>query len=139
LKRRWFAPEEIRYTKAQLLFLLPHLHSLEAGCYPEIENEVMVAGEQYDPSGGGVPGSRIPYKPNGEAMKIASELNTRLDMCGRDGVIVRRRFADKKSVLEVCQDMGLERRWVFHCTQQCLKFIQGPRRPKGVYRQKCIP
>ena len=46
MKRTYFWPEEIVYTKAQLMFLLHHLHGLEAGCYPEIENEIIAV----DPS-----------------------------------------------------------------------------------------
>ena len=139
MKRTYFHPDDITYTHAQLMFLLYHLHTLEAGCYPGIENEVVMSGGQLDPSGGGCRGSVVPYKPNGDALRMANELNARLKLCGRDGQIVRMRFADHLSVKQVCELMHLERRWVFHCSQQCLKFMAGRSRPRQPYRQECIP
>ena len=133
MKRTYFHPDEITYTHAQLLFLLQHLHTLEAGCYPGIENEPLMSGEQLNPSGGGRPGPRVPYTPNGDALRIANELNIRLKLCGRDGQIVRMRFADHLSVKEVGQAMRLERSAVFQCTQRCLSFMAGRARPRQPY------
>lgn len=133
MKKLWFDPCQISYDHNQLLFLLNHLNELEAGCYPEIENDLRIPGGGIGQVTKNCPGSRILYYPNQDALKIANELNTRLKMCGRDGQIVRARFRDKLTVFDCCVRFGLERWMIFHCTRLCLNFIEGPQRPRGRY------
>ena len=135
MKKPYFVPEEISYTNRQLIFILSHLHEIEAGCWPELENELLL------PQGGIIegsdttPGSKILYKPDPLALRIANEVNIRLKMCGRDGLIVKMRFADHKTVKEVSEKFGIERTQIFWCTHRCIKFMEGRHRPKGQYKE----
>ena len=139
MKQRSYNPEEIVYTKAQLMFLIFHLRELEAGCWPGIENDIVMPSGDIIRGNQGTFKSRILYVWNPDALKVAREVNTRLQMCGRDGAIVKMRFADHLSVQEVCDITKLERRTVFYCTHHCLKYMEGGYRPKSPYRpwQEC--
>ena len=136
MKKQYFLPEEIRFTKVQVLFLMNHLTELAAGKYPEIETEPIL------PDGSGIAKmnpkakrDKVPYKPNHYALRIAHELNERLKSCGQDGEIVKERFVNKKSVEEVCGEFDVGIQEVFRATQKVLKFISGKR--KSDYKKWC--
>jgi len=135
-KPTWWDPAEIRYTYPQLLWLLGHLHALEAGCYPEIDNELKLPGGDIMQIRKGCARSVMLYRPNPDALRIARELHARLLLCQRDGQVVKARFVEKRSMEEVCCQFGLESRMVYYCTRRCLDFMQGSARPKGGYQHR---
>jgi len=127
-KEEWYLPEEISYTKHQLLFLLIHLNALQAGCWPEVENEIDLANADMGDPGSPNARPRFLYKPNPDAMRVAWEVVERLKRCGRDGQITRERYTDRASVKEICRKYGLERSMAFYCVQQCIKYMEGHNR-----------
>ena len=135
-KLTWWDPAEIRYTYPQLIWLLGHLHELEAGCYPGIDNELRLPGGDIMHITKGCARSVMLYKPNADALRIARELHARLLLCQRDGQVVKARFVEKRSMEEVCRQFGLEPRMVYYCTRRCLDFMQGSARPKGGYQYR---
>lgn len=135
MKELWFDPVEIIYTKRQLQFLLVHLHALEAGCWPDIENEVVISGSGIPYIGSYSARAKMAYKPNPDAERVANELNERLKLCGRDGQIAKARYADGKNVKGVCKMFDLARWMIFHCSNKCLKYMEGKHRRKIPYSQ----
>lgn len=133
MKHTWYDPCQICYDHNQLLFLLNHLHELEAGCYPGIDNDLRIPGGGIGQVTKNCPQSTLLYKPNPDALRFANELNTRLKLCKRDGQIVKARFADHKSVLECCKRFGLHKSEIYFCTHECLKYMEGIKRRRIAY------
>ena len=144
IKEEFYTPDEIRYTKAQCVWLLKHLRQLQAGVWPGNDPEMI--GNMADPimiGGGRSAGSRVLYIPDKDAIRVANEMVLRLGRCGRDGKLLLERFTNKKTVKELAEMFKIQRQTVYWCCHQALRYISGRResmeyglfiRRKGEYK-----
>ena len=87
-------PWEIRFTREQVEWLLPHLEEMRRGQYPSEGQDT----GYYD-----VP---IKHHPSGHApfetpCMIAAELDMRIERCGSDGILLRWHYCEGKSLDEI--------------------------------------
>ena len=78
----WVAPKDLKFSKAEILFLLKHLAGLRKGEYPP--NPV---GSSYT----ALPSGQVRAKSGGyyePVAGIAAEIDIRLDKCGLDGLLL---------------------------------------------------
>lgn len=79
MAKDWYPPREIWFTRATALWLIQNLGSLRAGSWPpEASNYIDIPGKK------GVSG-RAPFAT---PIEYAAEIETRLEKCGRDGLIL---------------------------------------------------
>jgi len=128
LNEIYFTQEEIRFTKVQILFLLWHLNELKCGRWPGDEPTVPINGSGVAVLGAGNMQSSPPSIPDNTALSIARELERRLQACGRDGLLLKARFSDGKSVKQVSEEFGITKEWVYNSCQRAVKYIQGKRK-----------
>ena len=75
-----YTPSEIRYTKAQVLWLLRHLLLICSGFWPP-----QTSGYNID---AGIRGGHSSHAPFETPIAIGAELTDRLEKCGIDGLIL---------------------------------------------------
>ena len=78
----WVAPKKLKFSRAEVLFLLKHLAGLRKGEYPP--NPV---GSSY----AALPSAQVRVKRGGyfeEVVGIAAEIDIRLGQCGLDGLFL---------------------------------------------------
>ena len=78
----WVAPKDLKFSRAEMLFLLKHLAGLRKGEYPP--NPV---GSSYT----ALPSAQVRVRRGGyfeEVVGIAAEIDIRLGHCGLDGLLL---------------------------------------------------
>jgi len=129
IKEDFYIAEEIRYTKAQCVWLLKHLRQLQAGVWPG--NDPELTGNMADPiviGEGQSAGSRILYIPDKDAIRVGNEMVSRLGRCGRDGKILQEKITNQKSAKDIAEVFNLKRQTVYFYCHMALSYIQGRRK-----------
>lgn len=102
-------------------------YSLKAGRWPGDDPEVYNNGSGIAVIGSAGAASKPPSKADVEALRIVKELDYRLGLCGVHGEIVKWRYADNKSVKELCHQFDIGRQYCYHLCQRVMKYIIGKR------------
>ena len=90
----YWAPNEIRFSRGQVQWLLPYLYELRAGEYPINPHETGYVGSNHSFS----------YKASFETIcLIAAELDIRLAACFPDGILVEEHFTKSLSASQIAE------------------------------------
>ena len=133
MKKDWYSPGGIKYTKAQVRWLIPQLPLLRGGSYPRNPKET-----GYEDS---VSLQQIKDSANFEVPAgIAAELDIRIQRAGVDGLMLEFLYAfepdDEYYVVEhMAQCLNLHRKEVEQRIRNALYFVSGPDRKAGSYSQ----
>ena len=134
MKKDWYSPHSIKYTKAQVKFLIPLLPLLRSGSYPP------------DPKETGYTDQGIrqqQFKPEAKfeiPASIAAELDLRIQRAGVDGLILEFLYAfepeDELFVIEhIAQCLHFETKEVSQRIRNALYYVSGADRKTGSYSQ----
>ena len=137
-KKDWYSPHAVlRFTKAMVKWLIPHLPLLRSGVYP------------CNPKETGYTDSAISQRQVRSRAKfedpaiIASELDIRIQRAGADGLMLEFLYAfepdDELFVIEhMAQCLNFERREVSQRIRNALYFVSGANRKTSSYSQYVI-
>lgn len=115
---------EIRFTMAQIKWLLPMLNELKAGKYPK--QPVGYSGCEVRMRSAGAAGYTRP-------VEIAGELEIRLQACGVDGLLTLLYYVSNWAVIELMHYVNQDEVEVWNRISRCLRFCSGSKR-KTDYR-----
>lgn len=113
----WYAPNQIKYTKDQMLWLLNHLPDLRLGYWPP------------NPQGSGyvdMPINKKAVKAKAHfitAVEVAAEIDDRLEQCGLDGLLVEANYTWDKSIDSLVKASSLDFYEVVRRISRALKYI----------------
>jgi hypothetical protein len=97
----WFSPHSIKYTKAQIRWLIPYLPLLGQGVYPRSHKET---GYEDNPIGRKSRNTQAPFI---KAQEIHAELTLRIQRAGLDGLLLELLYtADPDDELFIIQHIA---------------------------------
>lgn len=126
-RKEWYSPSSIRFTKDQLLWLLPHLDNIRAGDWPPEHKETGYIGK-----------SKSKRKPGAyfePAVCIGAEVSVRLLACRRDGQMVIARYCWGKNEEELAEYFNLPYDRVIEGINSALRYCTGWKRKRTKYSQ----
>ena len=115
----WVAPSNLKFSRAEMLFLLKHLAGLRKGEYPP--NPV---GSSYI----ALPSGQVRAKSGGyyePVADIAAEIDIRLDKCGLDGLLLEGLVTWELSDERLARATNISVAEVHRRLKRALKFISG--------------
>ena len=126
----WYSPSEIRFTIGQIQWLIPHLHLLRNGYYPRNPRETVTLGR-----------TQISHMANFvRAAEIASELDTRIQKAGWEGLIVEMIYTcdtdDRNFTIQhIASAMHVEIHDIHLRVRRALKYIRGFKRKNRTFEE----
>ena len=126
-RKEWFSPGSIRFTKDELLWILPHLQSMIVGDWPPEHKETGYVGK-----------SKSRRKPGAyfePAVCVAAEINVRLKACRRDGLMLRARYCWGVSEQDLAEYFNLPEDKVVQGINSALRYCIGWKRKRTEYGQ----
>ena len=115
----WYSPSNLKFSRAEMLFLLKHLAGLRKGEYPP--NPV---GSSYT----ALPIAQVRVKRGGYfegAIGIAAEIDIRLGQCGLDGLLLEASKTWELSDERIARVTNMSVAEVNRRLNRALKFISG--------------
>ena len=122
----WYEMREIRFTRAQVKFLLENLPSLRLGLYPRRPSGYEVT-EQHTRSAGNAKFT----KP----VELAAEIEVRLQMCSWDGLLVEAYYCNEMPIIRMmyyCDQSEVE---VWNRIGRAIRYCSGWARKRYSYRE----
>ena len=117
----WVAPKDLKFSRAEVLFLLKHLAGLRKGEYPP--NPV---GSSYT----ALPSAQVRVKRGGyfeEVVGIAAEIDIRLGQCGLDGLLLEGSVTWELSDERLSKAINISIEEVHRRLKRALKYISSGR------------
>jgi hypothetical protein len=122
---QWWSPRNIRFTSAQVKWLLGYLPLLREGKWP---SDICIQAETGRTSGCHSVKNHAPFE---SAAMVAAELDERITACGPDGWLVKAVFGWGEDPVSLgLTDGELNRR-----VGRCLKYICGWQRKRTTYQE----
>lgn len=120
-----YNPEEIRWhPREQVIWLIRNLPAFQAGVWPGSEPMLKEGTEYIQANADGASGS-MPYVPDVVALRMARQIEDRLNRCGVDGEIVKARFIESISPQELALRFDLTVQSIYKRTSNALKYMRG--------------
>jgi len=143
----YYAPHQIKFRNAQILFLLRIFHIIKEGNWIQPNGEIIENGYDLlrDTSIAHINGNAMVSSPpasdrtlnqiyyQDKVLQIYNELNDRLSRCS-DGELLIARYANRLTVKQLCDSFKIQRQQVYHRCQRAIKYLSGREAKKINYK-----
>ena len=118
----WWELREIRFTRAQIPWLLTYLEILRNGAWPSAK--IASRSMQQHSDGYFVPLSLL-----------VAEIETRLELCGSDGGIAELYYTYRKSESDIARIFNCKASEIIPRIENVIRYMAGWRRKRRTYRE----
>ena len=125
IKKDWYSPGEINYTKSQVLWLLPNLPSILLGEWPPEHKETGYIGKSRHRKASAY------FEPS---VQVGAELSLRIKLCKRDGLMVMARYVWGEDEISLSNYFDLPYQSVIQCLETAIRYCCGSPRKFMPYR-----
>jgi len=143
----YYMPYQIRYTNAQILFLLRIFHIIKEGNWVQPNGEIIENSYDLlrDTSVAHINGNAMTSSPpasdktlnqiyyKDKVLGIYNELNDRLSRCS-DGELLIARYANRLTVKQLCDIFKIQRQQVYRRCQLGIKYLSGREKKRIDYK-----
>lgn len=153
----WFSPDSIRFTNAQIVFLVKYFHTIKAGDWMNPNGLVSKSGKYLDiiensdyellgdTSIANIKGGNMVSSPpasdrtltkvyyQDKILEIFNELDARLNRCDDKDLLIER-YANDIKVEQLCRMLKVKRNHIYYKCQRAIKYLSGRTRKKIDYK-----